>query len=172
MLKIAITGPECSGKTTLAIALGKKLEINWIPEFARGYLTKLDRPYNQNDLDIIAEQQQKMVDLVERIGKKKYLIVDTEMTVMKIWSTEKYQEVSETITSLWRQQDYDLYLLCKPDIPYVADPQREHPNDRDRLYQIYKSNLESQDAHFVEITGAEQERLNIALTAISKIESK
>jgi nicotinamide riboside kinase len=172
MLKIAITGPECSGKTTLAIALGKKLEINWIPEFARGYLRKLDQPYNQNDLDIIAEQQQKVVDLVHRLRRQKYLIVDTEMTVMKIWSSEKYQEVSETITSLWQQQDYDLYLLCKPDIPYVADPQRENPNDRDRLYEIYKSELQLKAAHFVEIEGSEDLRIDIALGAISKLNKK
>ncbi|MEO9534075.1 MAG: ATP-binding protein [Crocinitomicaceae bacterium] len=171
MIKIAITGPECSGKTTLAIALGQEFDISWIPEFSRVYLSKLDRSYKQEDLDVIAQKQQNAIDLIERIGKGKYLITDTEMTVMKIWSQEKYQDVSETITTLWQQQSYDLYLLCKPDIPYENDPLRENPDDRDRLYEIYKAELISKGVHFVEIEGLEFQRKAKALKAIEDLNS-
>jgi nicotinamide riboside kinase len=112
-----------------------------------------------------------MIDAVAA-SEQNYLISDSEMLVMKIWSEEKYNNVSSVIKNLYENQTFDLYLLCKPDIPFVADSQRENPLDRDRLYKIYKSELQKQSVHFVEVKGAQQERLDNALTAISELLSK
>ncbi len=168
MIKIALTGPECSGKTTLAIELAKALKVNWIPEFARHYLTKLNRPYNQEDLNVIAERQQKAIDLIVRIGKE-YLITDTEMLVIKIWSQEKFNTVSNQIESLYQQQDFDLIVLCKPDIPYDEDPLRENQEDRDRLFEIYRSELEKSGKKFIIVDSTITARLNKVLAAIEKL---
>ena len=35
------------------------------------------------------------------------------------------------------------YLLCKPDIPWESDPLRENPNDRIKLFDIYKMELDN-----------------------------
>lgn len=168
MIKIALTGPECSGKTTLAIELAKALKVNWIPEFARHYITKLNRPYNQEDLDVIALRQQNAIDLIVRIGKD-YLITDTEMLVIKIWSQEKFNTVSNQIESLYQQQDFDLIVLCKPDIPYEEDPLRENQEDRDRLFEIYKSELEKSEQNFIIVDSTISTRLNKVLAAIEKL---
>ena len=46
MMKIAITGPECVGKTTLSLALAKHYDTHVVSEYARTYLAnKLDDPY-------------------------------------------------------------------------------------------------------------------------------
>jgi nicotinamide riboside kinase len=171
MIRIAITGPECSGKSTLSGELAEHLGVNYIPEYARLYLDKLGKSYLQIDLDSIAQRQQIMIDAVAA-SEQNYLISDSEMLVMKIWSEEKYNNVSSVIKNLYENQTFDLYLLCKPDIPFVADSQRENPLDRDRLYKIYKSELQKQSVHFVEVKGAQQERLDNALTAISELLSK
>lgn len=168
MIKIALTGPECSGKTTLAIELAKALKVNWIPEFARHYLTKLNRPYNQEDLDVIALRQQNAIDLIVRIGKD-YLITDTEMLVIKIWSQEKFNTVSNQIESLYQQQDFDLIVLCKPDIPYEEDPLRENQEDRDRLFEIYRAELEKSEQNFIIVDSTISARLNKVLAAIEKL---
>lgn len=171
MIKVAITGPECSGKTTLAIALGAHFNVSWIPEFARNYLSKLERSYQQDDLDVIAQQQQNVINLMSKTSNN-LMIVDTEMFVMKIWSEEKFGSVSTSINSILKEQNYDLYLLCKPDIPYEFDPLRENPEDRDRLYELYKKELEKSDLHFVEIKGFEKQRVDFAIAEIESLITK
>lgn len=168
MIKIALTGPECSGKTSLATELGNKLGVSWIPEFARHYLSDLNQPYTQSDLDVIAKQQQKFIDMYLKTNSK-YMIVDTEMLVLKIWSEEKYQEVSPLITSLYEQQNFDLVVLCKPDMPFEADDLRENPDDRDRLYQLYMNELKASNTNFVIAESDLNSRINRVLTEIEKL---
>lgn len=54
---ITIVGPESSGKTTLARQLAGHFGCPWVPEYAREYLEGLGRPYEVEDLDIMAERQ-------------------------------------------------------------------------------------------------------------------
>jgi hypothetical protein len=48
--KIAIVGPESTGKSTLARQLASHFNTLWVPEFARKYIDQLNRPYQQADL--------------------------------------------------------------------------------------------------------------------------
>ncbi|MCB0529363.1 MAG: ATP-binding protein, partial [Saprospiraceae bacterium] len=57
-MKIVVTGPESSGKTTLAAALSDQLAAPVVPEFAREYLAHLGRAYQREDLAAIGAGQQ------------------------------------------------------------------------------------------------------------------
>ena len=48
--RILILGPESTGKSTLAKDLAIHFGEPWVPEFAREYLEKLERPYQFEDL--------------------------------------------------------------------------------------------------------------------------
>ena len=91
MLRIAITGPESSGKTTLASALSEHYKVFFIPEFAREYLEKTKGKYTLEDLDSIARGQLKSLLSCEN----KIIICDTDFSVLEIWSQYKYKNVSE-----------------------------------------------------------------------------
>ena len=54
--RIAITGPESTGKSMLAQQLADHYHTLWVPEFARDYLTSLNRPYEEDDILYIARQ--------------------------------------------------------------------------------------------------------------------
>ena len=95
-MKIAITGPESSGKTTLTEKLAIKYNASSVPEFARNYLLDRNGIYNQQDLDTIAIGQVNSLEAIQT----NFLICDTEMTVIKIWSEFKYKSCSETILNL------------------------------------------------------------------------
>ena len=60
--RIAILGPESTGKSTLAAALAAYFQEPWVPEVAREYLEKLHRPYAFVDLLKIGRQQMQLED--------------------------------------------------------------------------------------------------------------
>lgn len=163
MIKLAITGPESTGKSTLAEALAAHYSVPVIHEFSREYLTKLDRDYVQSDLDKIAEGQ--LRSTCAKVGQE-ILVSDTEMLVLKVWSEFKYGTCSPYIEQLWDDQIFDLYLLCSPDIPYEEDPLRENPYDREELFEIYRSHLEERGENYIIISGDPQQRFDQAIKAI------
>ena len=120
-IKIAITGPESSGKTTLANSLGDFYKCPVVKEVSRDYLKK-KTTYNYTDLLEIAKQQKKLE--LKLTKKNKLIICDTTLQVIKIWSIEKFKKCHPWILS--QPDDYIHYFLCKPDIPWVSDPLREN----------------------------------------------
>ncbi len=165
MIRIAVTGPESSGKTTLAYSLTKELKGLLIPEYARDYLKKRNGRYEQTDLDIIAKNQFANWEHIE----KKYLICDTEMLVLKIWSEFKYNVCSPFIIDKLKQQQFDLYFLCRPDIPWEEDFLREHPHERDKLFEIYHKELLAMKVPFTIVEGSHETRIKICMSRINTL---
>ncbi|MEN9700263.1 MAG: hypothetical protein RLZZ301_1461 [Bacteroidota bacterium] len=162
-LRIAFTGPESSGKSTLAEWLATELGSQLVPEYAREFLEQ-QPTYQQADLDLMAKAQ------VAR-WPKEALIADTEMLVFWIWSMEKYAQVSPLIEELLHAQKFDIYVLCAPDIPWVPDPLRENPNDRQRLFERYKTELEARGLPFIIASGdlnARKELIKVMLPSVIK----
>jgi len=142
--------PESSGKTTIANRLALDFRVPIVEEFARNYIDQLNRPYQQSDFWKIAQGQLLAEKKVAAIHPN-YLICDTDLWTLLIWSEEKYGTVDPRISEEISQQKTDLYLLLQPTLPWVYDPQRENPSDRDRLFQIYRNKLEKNQQPFLEI---------------------
>jgi NadR type nicotinamide-nucleotide adenylyltransferase len=165
--RIAIVGPECTGKTDLAQFLAHHYNTLWVPEVARKFIDQLNRPYEKEDLITIAEAQVQLEDTLA-LKANKLLLCDTNLLVIKIWSEFKYGHCPIEIIEKMVNQKYDLHLLTNIDIPWVDDPQREHPDKRDLLYEIYKSELVKSNVHFIEIKGLHEIRKNTAIEALEK----
>ncbi len=166
--KVCVIGPECTGKTELSKYLAEHFQTPWVEEYARAYLYKLGRPYDQIDLVKIAHGQLRMED--EWVyDADKLLICDTNLIVIKIWSENKYGTCSPEILKRMAERKYDLYLLTNIDIPWEADPQREHPDKREHFWQIYKNEIQQTGIPFVEIAGERETRRKTAVEAIDKM---
>ena len=133
MIKICITGPESSGKTTLATQLAEHFEAQLISEFAREYLEEHGPEYQESDLLTIAQVQFER----ESRAKGNMIICDTGLEVIQIWSEWKYGDCHSWIKEKVLRADYDLYLLCRPDLPWEADPLRESERDLNELFRRY-----------------------------------
>ncbi len=166
--KILITGPESTGKSNMARALASHLGTYYVPEYARSYLNYIQRPYTQADLLQIAKGQILLEDAYMHIANK-YLVVDTDMTVMAIWSQEKYGEINPWIAQELVSRTYDLILLMDVDLPWVYDPQRENPNDRKRLLYLYRQSLEARGLAYHLISGGGKKRVNNALKVMEQV---
>ena len=166
--RIAIVGPECTGKSTLSSALAKHFNTQWVPEYAREFLNKLGRPYTQEDLFIIAKGQLKEEELLEPKANK-FLFCDTNLLVIKIWSDFKFGKTPKKILELWQPNKYSLHLLTAIDVPWEFDPLREHPHKREELYKIYKDELVKSKIPFIEVGGSPAQRLSTAIKAINSL---
>ncbi len=165
--KVVIIGPECTGKTDLSKFLADHFKTVWVPEYARAYVNKLIRPYEQSDLTKIAHGQARMEDEWIREANR-VLICDTNALVVKVWSEHKFGSCDEEIEMLLARK-YDLYLLTYIDVPWKNDPQREHPDKREHFWTIYKNIVEKSGVPFVEIRGSKDERRIKAVEAVEKI---
>ena len=141
LLKIVLTGPESSGKTTLAKALAAHYQTVWVPEYARNYLEPLGLDYQEEDLLHIAKGQ---LDLEEQFANqsKGLLFCDTGLIVLKIWSEYRFGRCHPWILEQLQHRHYDLYLLCSPDIPWHYDPLRQNALDRELLFELYPKEME------------------------------
>jgi NadR type nicotinamide-nucleotide adenylyltransferase len=177
--KIVVIGPESTGKSALCGYLADYYNTLWCPEFAREYLLENGTAYTIDDLITIAKGQldevQKHIaalqSQMDQTGIVKPLIIDTDMYVMKVWAEYVFGTCPTFILDEINKQDFDLYLLCKPDIPWVKDELREYPDEKPRqeLFQIYKDILINQQTPWVEISGGFEERNQKAVAAIDDL---
>lgn len=158
ILKIAITGVECSGKTSLTEALANLYNTTWVKEAARDYLNNLQRDYNLTDIDNILHLQ---LAAEKQTVANKLLFCDTDALVCKIWAEYKFGAASNFINNCWQTANYGLYLLCDFDIEWEEDPLREISNrsEREKIFFIYKNYLQQFNRNFVIIKGDLQQRI-------------
>jgi NadR type nicotinamide-nucleotide adenylyltransferase len=166
--KVCVTGPECTGKSDLSKHLAEHFKTTCVPEYARGYLNKLNHPYQQADLTKIAHGQLRLED--EWLNdSSRVLICDTNLLTIKIWSEFKFGNCDPEIINRMNSRSYHLYLLCNIDLPWEEDPQREHPDKREQLWTIYKNEVTRTGVPFVEISGDRTVRIAKAVEAINAL---
>ena len=161
MHKIILTGPESSGKTTLCKALSKHFNLPFSKEYAREYLDALNRDYNQDDLLKIAKGQ--------LTSEQNTQLLDTDLITIKIWCKYKYGSCDKWILNQLEKQKSEkrFYLFCSPDIPWEADPQRENPNHREELFEIYKTEIKSLRHDYFILEG--ENRIENSISKISPL---
>jgi NadR type nicotinamide-nucleotide adenylyltransferase len=165
IFKVAITGPESTGKSTLAQQLAHHYGEIWVPEFARTYIEGLAHHYTAADVEQIAcGQLGQYRQALAQAGR--FIFADTDLLVIKIWMLHAYGACPDWILRALEQQDFDLYLLMQVDLPWQDDPQREHPHLRTYFYEWYKRELQAYGFPFAEIGGDQDHRRQHAIRAI------
>lgn len=167
-MKIAITGPESSGKTALAKRLSEMLEAPMVEEYARIYLEKFGPEYEVEDLETMLIGHQNSIEEITA----PLIIIDTDYLVFKIWSEVKYGKASLSINRLVSENHFDLHILCTPDFPWEPDPLRENENDRDALFIRYVSELERYKKEYIIVHGALEGRVKKSKEAIHGLSLK
>ena len=168
ILKVAITGPESTGKSTLAQQLAAHYNTVWVPEYARTYISELPGRYTAQDLENIVRGQlasyQQAVPPASQI-----LFADTDLLVIKIWMLHAFGTCPVWILEALEKQDFNLYLLMNVDLPWEPDPQREHPHLRQFFYDWYKKELQQYRFNFIEISGTAEKRLQNAVSYVDEL---
>ena len=163
--KIALIGPESSGKTTLCARLASHYKTCWVPEFAREHIASLKRKYTLEDIEYCTRRQ---IDSEEEAIKKahRFLFCDSEMIIAKVWCEDVFKVVPEWIEALADNHRYDLFLLTRPDIPFLEDAVRENPHRREFFFDWYKRELEKRKFKYSIIGGDGEVRFQNSIAAI------
>ncbi len=171
MKRIVVIGPESTGKSTLCQELANHYQTAWCPEFAREYLLHKGKAYNYEDLANIAHGQLQLEDALQAEARNDLYFIDTDMYVMKVWHEVAFHKCPSWILKKIARSHYDLYLLCNTDLPWTKDELREYPDleTRQKLFKMYKDSMINSGTRWVEISGTDQHRMQIAVSTIDTI---
>mgnify|MGYP001055813898 CR=1 FL=1 len=163
---IVITGAESTGKSVLTQRLGEHFNSPYYPEYAREYLELKGPSYSMADVEQIARVQKAQMD--EAVKREApFLFFDTWLIITKVWMEIVFGSVPAWIPEEISRAPVDLFLLCANDIPWLPDPLRENGGEmRQRLFEIYRSNLEQYNFKYRIIKGKGDDRFNHALQII------
>jgi NadR type nicotinamide-nucleotide adenylyltransferase len=170
-LRIAVYGPESTGKTELAAKLAAHFAAPLVAEYARerwdaqGALTL-------EDMLPVAKEQWRRED--EAASKADGLVIcDTDALTTMLWSDLLYGTTPEELRrgAEKRCKAYALYLLLDIDVPFAPDPQRCFPDpaDREKAMRVWRGALERRGLPFTLIRGDWAKRERTAIAAIEAL---
>ncbi len=164
---IVITGPESTGKTTLASRLAAELGLPLVSELARERLADAESRYTEADvyrLAILQYRQQMEVTI-----RHPLVLADTDLLTYRIWLDVRFGGCASWLQALHTRSSQVHYLLCTPDLPWIADPLRENPHDRQMLFESHLTILNNESWPYTIVSGIGQERTEMAWAAIRNL---
>ena len=156
--KIAVVGPESTGKSTMAKYLSSHFNLPYVPEYARFYCKDLNNIYTAQDEINMFYGQIALEDAVLSM-KPDILIADTSILTIKIWSDHLFGKTPEIVLEEIKKKKHDLYLLMDIDLPWEDDPLRDFPLEREHFMKVWIKELEDLGTNYQIVSGQGEERL-------------
>ena len=164
--RIAIVGPESSGKTTLAASLAAQLDTVWVPEFGREYCIGRDpRGLTHDDFEAIAWGQATIEDRQARTSNG-ILICDTELHTTCTWSELILRECRGWLRDAAAARPYHAILFLGTDLPWADDGTRVLELQREEHVRLIRAELRRAGRLWTDIRGIGQARTDAAIAAV------
>ena len=122
--KIAIVGPESSGKSTMIKKLAHHYNGNIVHEYGRTLSEAKKNDLTKDDFMQITEGQQALIDIAINKGRSPYVFIDTEAYVTYLFSKIYLDEYTEEILKYGKNQEIDHYIVLAPTVKWVNDGTR------------------------------------------------
>lgn len=179
--RVAVVGPESTGKSTMCKALAKHFNGYHIEEYgrthvedklARGLEGRTEELCTYEDIKIIGAQQYvNEMMAVQRIiedesDKPKILFCDTDLTVTRMFSNIYIGKNPLWLDQMIKEGDYLCHLLMDIDIAWVDDGQRDLGHLRAVIFENFKSLLSELELDYSIVSGDGQTRVDNAVAAI------
>lgn len=165
--KIAIVGPESTGKSTISQQLAKYYQVPWVPEYARYYCAALTADCTLQDEVNMFHGQIALEESVLAMADTDFIICDTTFITVKIWSDEMLGETPKVVLDELTVRPYDFYVLLDIDLPWQEDPLRDFPHLREHFMEIWHKELQALQANYV-VVGGITNRLQNVIDAIDR----
>lgn len=164
--KIAVVGPESTGKSLMTSRLAREFGTWYVPEYSRYYCEGMDNQYTLEDEVNIFYGQVAMEDAMIDAIDEKILFFDTTILTVKIWSDYLFGHTPELVLEEIKNRSYDYYLLMDIDLPWEDDPLRDFPDKRAYFREVWKNELEALEGRYRVIGGLGERRYRNAIDAV------
>lgn len=166
--RVAIVGPESTGKTTLTRQLAGHYGASHVAEYGREHTLAIGpREITPRDFEIIAAEQLRREEEAARAGTG-LLFCDTEAVVTEAFAALTIGAVPASVSATADRHAYDLYLLLDIDAPWVDDGTRWYPGRRaEHMARIVEA-LERRGRSHVRISGDFDTRFQRAVRAVDE----
>lgn len=153
--RICLTGPECTGKTTLAARAERELGATCVREYAREYAERLGRELTAEDVEPIAHGE--LANLERASGT--LIVLDTDLISTVVYARHYYGACPAWIEAEARRRRADLYLLLDTDLRWKPDPIRDAAGDtREDLFDAFRAALDEFETRWEIVSGEWEER--------------
>ena len=170
-LRIAVYGPESTGKTELATKLAAHFGAPLVAEYARERWDQQGALTLENMLPVATEQWRREDEAVARANR--LVICDTDALTTMLWSDLLYGTTPDELRrgAEQRCKHYALYLLLDIDVPFAPDPQRCFPNpdDREQAMRVWRGALDRRHLPYQLIQGNWVEREWRAIEVVERL---
>ena len=172
MKRVVLIGSESTGKTTLARRLAEHYDVEWVPEFVRGYAERKQGALTFDDHGPIARGQLALEDEFRRRASERdapLLLQDTDLLSTAVYCSHYYGKCPFWVAEAAQARRPDLYLLLDIDLPWTADAVRDRGHAREEVQALFRQAVEQSGAPFVVISGDSDARFNSARSAIDEL---
>lgn len=138
--RIGLIGAECTGKSSLADALGVVLPACVVAEELRAFVAARGRPPRIDEQAGIMAAQQAAEDLVAAACEHSVLVADPAPLMTAVYSLAYFDDDSLLAPAVDLAGGYELLVWCDVDVPWEPDPgQRDGPEFRDMVHALLAS---------------------------------
>lgn len=172
-LLVSLLGAECTGKTTLARALGQHFSGLWVPEYLRYFCDQHGRPPRADEQALVMREQFRQEEQVLAQARQagcSYVMCDTAPLLTAIYSDFYFADSSLYDSAHAVHGRYALTLVLTPDVAWVPDGvQRDGSQVRAKVHAMVQHQLRSRHYPCIEVSGTGDERLQAAILAVETL---
>lgn len=168
--RIVVTGPESTGKTTLAAALAARFGAPMLAEASRAYAEARlaeGRGLTAEDAAPIARAAIAAEDAA-LAAVPGLVVLDTDLVSTVLYTRHYYGPAPAWMEAEARARRGDLYLLCDVDLPWAADGVRDRPAHRPAMHALFIETLHEFGCRVALVGGVGTARHERALRAIAE----
>jgi len=169
--RVVLTGGESTGKTTLARALAARWKTAWAAEAAREVALSRRGALGPEDVPVIARGHVRLADEASRAASeagRALVFLDQDLLSTVVYARHYYGSCPPWIERLSAERQGDLYLLCRPDLPWTADGVRDRPAAREEIHALFVAALAAAGARTIGVSGVGAAREARAAEAVAE----